>query len=280
MSDETQNLDLPPVVSAEEWLAARKELLVREKALTKARDELNSARRQLPMVEVTKSYEFQSEHGQVGLIDLFEGRDQLIVHHFMWTYDVDDDGTERPRDEGCPSCSATADDIGNLTGLWIRGTTLAAVSRAPIDKIAGFKRRMGWTFPWYSSAGSDFNYDFHVTVDDRVAPVLLNYRNETELAEQSGPWSAQMRGDWPGVSAFLRRGDRVFHTYSTFARGIEQQSGVSTYLDLTVLGRQEPWERPQGRITGRGAGAGTAGLKFHDQYTAQELSPSEGPVDD
>ena len=280
MSDEAQNFDLPPVVSAEEWLAARKELLVREKALTKARDELNSARRQLPMVEVTKSYEFQSVHGQVGLIDLFEGRDQLIVHHFMGTYEVDDDGTEHPRDEGCPSCSATADDIGNLTGLWVRGSTLAAVSRAPIGKIAAFKRRMGWTFPWYSSAGSDFNYDFHVTVDDRVAPVLLNYRSETELTEQGRPWSAKMRGDWPGVSAFLRRGDRVFHTYSTFARGIEQQSGVSTYLDLTVLGRQEPWERPQGRITGRGAGAGTAGLKFHDQYTAQELSPSDGPGDD
>jgi len=198
MSDETQNFDLPPVVSAEEWLAGRKELLVREKALTKARDELNSARRQLPMVEVTKSYEFQSEQGRIGLIDLFEGRDQLIVHHFMWTYDVDEDGMEHPRDEGRPSCSATADDIGSLTGLWIRGTTLAAVSQAPIDKIAGFKRRMGWTFPWYSSAGSAFNYDFHVTVDDRVAPVLLNYRNETELAEQDRPWSAKMRGDWPG----------------------------------------------------------------------------------
>ena len=276
MSDETKKLDLPPVVSAEEWLAARKELLVREKALTKARDKLNSARRQLPMVEVTKSYEFQSEHGPLRLIDLFEGRDQLIVHHFMWTYDIDNDGTEHPRDEGCPSCSATADDIGNLTGLWVRGTTLAAVSRAPIDKITAFRRRMGWTFPWYSSAGSDFNYDFHVTVDDRVAPALLNYRNESELADQGRPWSAEMRGDWPGVSAFLRQGDRVFHTYSTFARGIEQQSGVSTYLDLTVLGRQEHWERPQGRITGRGGGAGTAGLKFHDQYTARELGSGDG----
>ena len=276
MSAETKKLDLPPVVSAEEWLAARKELLVREKALTKARDELNSARRQLPMVEVTKSYEFQSEHGPLRLIDLFEGRDQLIVHQLILTNDNDNDGTEHPRDEGCPSCSATADDIGNLTGLWVRGTTLAAVSRAPIDKITTFKRRMGWTFPWYSSAGSDFNYDFHVTVDDRVAPALLNYRNESELADQGRPWSAEMRGDWPGVSAFLRQGDRVFHTYSTFARGIEQQSGVSTYLDLTVLGRQEHWERPQGRITGRGAGAGTAGLKFHDQYTARELGSGDG----
>lgn len=279
MSGETQKLDLPPVASAEEWLTARKELLAREKALTKARDELNSARRQLPMVEVTKGYEFQSEVGPVRLIDLFEGRDQLIVHHFMWTYDIDDDGTEHPRDEGCPSCSATADDIGNLTGLWVRGTTLAAVSRAPIDKITAFKRRMGWTFPWYSSAGSDFNYDFHVTVDDRVAPVLLNYRNETELAEQGQPWSAEMRGDWPGVSTFLRQGARVFHTYSAFARGIEQPSGVSTYLDLTVLGRQEPWERPPGRITGRGAGAGNAGLKFHDQYTARELGSNDGTAD-
>ena len=113
MSDETKKLDLPPVVSAEEWLAARKELLVREKALTKARDELNSARRQLPMVEVTKSYEFQSEHGPLRLIDLFEGRDQLIVHHFMWTYDIDNDGTEHPGTKGAqaarrlPTTSAT-----------------------------------------------------------------------------------------------------------------------------------------------------------------------------
>jgi len=275
MSDGATGLDLPPVVSAEEWLAARKELLVREKALTKARDELNSARRRLPMVEVTKNYELHSERGPVALIDLFEGRDQLIVHHFMWTYDLDEDGTEHPRDEGCPSCSATADDIGNLAGLWVRGTTLAAVSRAPIDKIAAFKRRMGWTFPWYSSAGSDFNYDFHVTVDDRVAPVLVNYRDETELTEQGTPWSAAMRGDWPGVSAFLRQGDRVFHTYSTFARGIEQQSGVGTYLDMTVLGRQEAWEQPPGRITGRGAGAGSAGLKFHDQYTTPERGASQ-----
>jgi predicted dithiol-disulfide oxidoreductase (DUF899 family) len=276
MSDETPTsdttkLDLPPVVSADEWLAARKDLLVKEKALTKARDELNTARRQLPMVEVTKEYELHSEHGPVRLIDLFEERDQLIVHHFMWTYDIDEDSTEHPRDEGCPSCSATADDIGNLSGLWVRGATLAAVSRAPIDKISAFKRRMGWTFPWYSSAGSDFNYDFHVTIDDRVAPVLLNFRNEAELAENGTPWSTTMRGDWPGVSAFLRQGDRVFHTYSTFARGIEQQSSVSTYLDLTVLGRQESWEQPPGRITGRGAGAGSAGLKLHDQYTAQEL---------
>jgi hypothetical protein len=124
----------------------------------------------------------------------------------MWTYDIDHDGTEGPRDEGCPSCSATADEIGNLTGLWVRGTTLAAVSRAPNDKITAFKRRMGWTFPWYSSTGSDFNYDFHVTVDDRVAPGLLAYRNETELAEQGRPWAAEMRGHWPGVSAFLCQG--------------------------------------------------------------------------
>jgi predicted dithiol-disulfide oxidoreductase (DUF899 family) len=271
MSGEANELDLPPVVSAEEWLAARKDLLVKEKALTSARDELNTARRQLPMVEVTKQYTLHGEQGPVGLVDLFEGRDQLIVHHFMWTYDVDDDGVEHPRGEGCPSCSATADDIGNLTGLWVRGTTLAAVSRGPIDKVAAFKRRMGWSFPWYSSAGSDFNYDFHVTVDDRVAPVLMNFRDEAELAERGTPWSPEMRGDWPAVSAFLRRGDRVFHTYSTFARGIEQQAGVGTYLDLTVLGRQEPWEQPSGRITGRGAGAGSAGLKFHDQYTAEEL---------
>jgi predicted dithiol-disulfide oxidoreductase (DUF899 family) len=146
-------MSLPEIVSREEWLAARRELLVQEKELTSARDRLNADRRRLPMVRVDKEYLFDGPDGQVGLLDLFEGRRQLIVHHFMWTYDLDEDGTEHPRDEGCPSCSATADDIGNLTGLGAQGTTLAAVSRAPIDNIAAFKRRMGWTFPWYSSAG-------------------------------------------------------------------------------------------------------------------------------
>ena len=193
---------LPEVVPHEEWLAARKELLVKEKELTQARDRLNAERRRLPMVRVEKDYVFEGPDGPAGLLDLFEGRRQLVLHHFMWNYEFDADGREIPRDIGCPSCSATADNIANRTHLHVRDTTLAAVSRAPQAKIGPFRARMGWTFPWYSSFGSDFNYDFHATVDDRVAPVLLNFRTEDELAAAGSP------GDYPGLSAFLRMGTR------------------------------------------------------------------------
>ena len=265
MSD-TPELSLPDVVTRDEWLAARKALLVKEKAATKARDELNAERRMLPMVLVDKPYVFEGPDGEASLLDLFDGRRQLIVHHFMWNYDVLEDGTEVPKTTGCPSCSATADNIGHLAHLQTRGTTLVAVSRVPQSYLAPFRERMGWTFPWYSSAGSDFNYDFHVTVDERVAPVLLNYRTEAELAGIGFEWGPARRGDYPGISAFLRDRDRVFHTYSTFARGLEQPGGTSAYLDLTALGRQEAWEQPPGRVTGLGAGAGNPDLRFHDEY--------------
>jgi predicted dithiol-disulfide oxidoreductase (DUF899 family) len=203
------------------------------------------------MVEVTKNYELHSERGPIALIDLFEGRDQLIVHHFMWTYDLDEDGTEHPVTKVAqvarqpPTTSATSPVWGRRGQLSprCRGHRLTT---SPLSS-AGWVGRS----PGTARQESDFNYDFHVTVDDRVAPVLVNYRDQTELTEQGTPWSAAMRGDWPGVSAFLRQGDRVFHTYSTFARGIEQQSGMGTYLDLTALGRQEAWEQPPGRITGQ-----------------------------
>jgi predicted dithiol-disulfide oxidoreductase (DUF899 family) len=259
-------MNLPDTVTRDEWLAARRELLAREKAFTKARDELNAARRRLPMVRIDKPYVFEGPDGPATLLDLFEGRRQLIVHHFMWNYEFDEDGTEIPRDVGCLSCSATADNIGSLVHLNVRDTTLAAVSRAPQDKIGPFRARMGWTFPWYSSFGSDFNYDFHVTVDERLAPVLLNYRTEAELAAVGLEWTPARRGDYPGISAFLRDGDTVFHTYSTFARGLEQQGGTTAYLDLTALGRQEVWEEPAGRATALGAGAGSPDLRFHDEY--------------
>jgi predicted dithiol-disulfide oxidoreductase (DUF899 family) len=259
-------LSLPDVVARGEWLAARKALLAKEKAATRARDELNAERRRLPMVLVDKPYEFEGPDGKASLLDLFDGRRQLIVHHFMWDYDILADGTEVPKETGCPSCSATADDIGHLAHLHARTTTLVAVSRAPQSRIGPFRARMGWTFPWYSSAGSDFNHDFHVTVDERVAPVLLNYRTEAELAGAGVEWGPARRGDYPGISTFLRDGDQVFHTYSTFARGIEQPGGTSAYLDLTALGRQEEWEEPPGRATGLGAGAGNPDLRFHDEY--------------
>jgi predicted dithiol-disulfide oxidoreductase (DUF899 family) len=265
--------NLPKVVSHDEWLEARIALLAKEKELTRARDALNAERRRLPMVLVDKPYEFTGPDGPVTLLDMFEGRRQLLVHHFMWTYDVDDAGNETPEDHGCPSCSATADNIADLTHLHVRDTTLAAVSRAPQDKIGPFRARMGWSFPWYSSHGSDFNYDFSATADERVRPVLLNYRTVDELAGTGFEWSPARRGDYPGLSAFLRDGDQVFHTYSTFARGLEQPGGTSAYLDLTALGRQEAWEEPPGRATGKGAAAGSGDLRFHDEYDEPDIDP-------
>lgn len=263
-------MTLPEVVSREEWLAARKELLAKEKELTRAHDRVNADRRQLPMVLVDKEYEFEGPEGRVGLPDLFRGRRQLVLHHFMWNYEIDADGVEHPRDVGCPSCSAMADEIGNLVQLNIRNTTLAAVSRAPYPKIEAFQRRMGWTFRWYSSAGSDFNYDFHTTLDERIAPVLANYRDEKELARAGTPWSERMRGDLPAISTFLRDGDAVYHTYSTFARGLEYGGSTTYYLDLTALGRQEAWEEPKGRAAALGLQAGGPGLRFHDEYGPED----------
>ena len=242
-------MGLPDVVSREEWLAARKELLVREKAFTRQRDALNAERRRLPMVKVDKEYVFDGPDGATTLLDLFDGRRQLIVGHFMFD----------PRwDDGCPSCSAGADEIadGLLAHLHTRDTTFVYVSRAPLAKIEAYKARRGWTFPWYSSHGSDFNYDYHVTLDESVAPVLYNYRTRAEH-EQAGT-SGYVEGDppveGPGRSCFLRDGDTIFHTYSVYARGLEGVGGSYYFLDETALGRQEEWEEPRGRATdARGA---------------------------
>jgi predicted dithiol-disulfide oxidoreductase (DUF899 family) len=223
---------LPEVVSRDEWLAARKELLAEEKAMTRARDALNTRRRQLPMVEIEKEYVFEGPAGRASLLDLFEGRRQLMVRHFMF---------DPAWDEGCPSCTAGADEIspGLLDHLHARDTTLVVVSRAPLAKLEAYRARRGWTFPWYSSYGGDFNYDFHVTLDESVAPVEYNYRTVAEPEQQ--PFEA------PGQSSFLRDGDRVFHTYSTYARGTEMTGGSYYFLDQTALGRQEDWEEPKGR---------------------------------
>ena len=222
-------MSLPQVTTREEWLAARRELLAAEKELTRRRDELNAQRRRLPMVEVEKDYELEGPQGRVGLLDLFDGRRQLIVRHFMFDPEWDD---------GCPSCSAGADEIsdGLLAHLHARDTSLVVVSRAPLAKLEDYRARRGWTFPWYSSHGSDFNYDFGVTLDESVAPPEYNYRAAPGLA-----------GEQPGQSCFLRDGDRVFHTYSSYARGAEMTGGSYYYLDLTALGRQEEWEEPRGR---------------------------------
>ena len=172
-------------------------------------------------------------------------------------------------DEGCPSCSYVVDNIGHLSHLHARDTSLVLVSRAPFEKLAAYRERMGWTVPWYSSYGSDFNYDFHVTIDKAVAPVEYNYKGEEEVskrerrgARRAGSSWAGWSGDQPGVSAFLREGDRVFHTYSGYERGVEVLMGTYTWLDLTARGRQEDWEEPQGRSDGPAMGW----LHRHDQY--------------
>ena len=231
-----ENAQLPKVVSRDEWLTARKSLLDTEKALTRQRDAVNIERRRLPMVRIDKSYEFDWEGGRVPLIDLFQNRRQLIVYHFMFDPDAQ---------EGCPNCSFLIDNIGHLSHLHARDTTLTLVSRAPFAKIAPFKKRMGWPFPWVSSFGSDFNYDFHVTLDEKVAPVEYNYRSPAEHVRNGEPYFTQ--GELHGLSVFLRDGEQIFHTYSAYARGAELLAGTYIYLDLTPLGRQEDWEQPPGR---------------------------------
>jgi predicted dithiol-disulfide oxidoreductase (DUF899 family) len=242
-------MSLPEAVSAAQWRAARVELLAEEKAMTRARDALNAKRRGLPMVRVDKVYAFEGPAGKASLLDLFDGRRQLIVGHFMFD----------PRwDDGCPSCSAGADEVsdGLLEHLHARDTTLAYVSRAPLEKIERYKTRNGWTFPWYSSYGSDFNYDFHVTLDESVAPLEYNYRTKAEH-EQAGTsyyFEGEQPLEAPGSSYFLRDGESVFHTYSTYGRGAEMTGGSYYFLDLTALGRQEDWELPRGRASAaRGA---------------------------
>ncbi len=251
-------MSLPDVVTPAEWLAARKELLVKEKEMTRARDALNADRRRLPMVAVTKDYLFEGPAGELSLLDLFDGRRQLVVQHFMFAPEWE---------AGCASCSASADEVGHLAHLNATGTTFAAVSRAPFAKIAPFKQRMGWSFPWCSSYGSDFNFDFHVTLDEAVTPIVYNYRT---IAEHEAAGTAYYIGtDQPfelhGMSCFLRDGDAVFHTYSTYGRGCDMLGFTTNYLDLTALGRQEPCEEPKGRGDD-GLQAGSPELRYHDEY--------------
>jgi len=258
--DGLAGLNLPEVVPRETWLRARTELLEREKALTRERDALNAARRRLPMVEVTADYRFDGEGGEVGLRDLFEGRHQLIVQHVMYGPDWD---------LPCRSCSAAVDEIarGHLNHLRARTTAFALVSRAPYPKLAAFKERMGWRVPWFSSVGSSFNFDFHVTLDERVAPIEYNYRtpDEHERAGTGFYVAGEQPLELPGLSCFLRVGDRVFHTYSAYARGADV-AGSNEFLDLTALGRQEPWEEPSGRTTGLALQAGNPTTPYPDEY--------------
>jgi predicted dithiol-disulfide oxidoreductase (DUF899 family) len=229
-------MELPKIASREEWLAARLALLAKEKELSRAQAALAAERRALPMVEIDKDYTFTGPHGTARLADLFEGRRQLIIYHFMWLNHID---------EGCPSCSFAVDNMPDPVHLNKgAGTTLALVSRAPFERIEQFRKRMGWTLPWYSSLGSDFNYDFHVSFDEAIAPIEYNYKDKQTL-EREAPYIRSGADAW-GVSVFVREGSRVYHTYSAYAVGADVMLSTYRFLDLTPAGRQRyvtewPW---------------------------------------
>jgi len=220
---------LPPIVSREEWNAARARLLVQEKALTRLSDLVAAQRRRLPMVEVTTDYVFQGEDGPVSLLDLFDGRDQLVLQHFMFGPDWE---------EGCVGCSMMADYIGPLAHLHARRTSFAMVSRAPLAKLQAYRERMGWPYTWVSSHGTSFNEDFGATVNGE---------------------------EDQGLSVFLRDGDRVYHTWKTSGRGAEYVLNVFTLLAFTPFGRQEAW---QDTPAGRPQDPAYEWWRRHDQYDA------------
>ncbi len=223
----------PQIVSQEEWLAKRKQLLQHEKELTKQHDRVAAERRRLPMVELDKEYVFDGPQGKRSLKDLFDGRRQLVVYHFMF---------DPAWDKGCPGCTGFVDSLGDLSMLNDRDTTFVLISRAPLPKLEAYKALQGWTIPWYSSFGTDFNYDFHVTLNEKVAPIEYNYLTKAELEARSGPGSFEGVGESHGLSVFFRMGDVVYHTYSAYARGVESLTDAYSLLDVTPYGRQEDWE--------------------------------------
>jgi predicted dithiol-disulfide oxidoreductase (DUF899 family) len=235
------------VVSRDEWLAARKAHLAKEKALTKARDALSAERRALPWVKVEKNYVFDTPSGKKTLGDLFGGRSQLIVYHFMlgpnWG-------------EGCPSCSYLADHFdGAALHLAHRDATLTVVSRAPLAEIEAYKKRMGWRFPWVSSHGNDFNFDFHVSFRPEQAEGEVCYNYEMRDFESD---------EMPGLSVFIKDASgAIFHTYSAYARGLDRLVGTYNFLDLVPKGRDEaelPWTM--------------AWVRRHDEYEDVQKSES------
>ena len=212
-------MNLPPVVSETQLRATHETLLAKEKEATRARDALAAERRRLPRVRIEKDYVFDGPDGKATLRDLFEGRTQLLLYHFMFGPN---------QDRGCNGCSMFVDQIGHLAHLHARDTSFALVSRAPIGKIETYRTRMGWTIPWYSSFESDFNVDFGVGPE----------------TPQEGVYQD---GESFGLSVFLRDGEHIYRTYFTTARGAEALGSVWTFLDLTPLGRQEEWEdSPEG----------------------------------
>ncbi|MEU5277483.1 DUF899 domain-containing protein [Streptomyces asoensis] len=223
--------ELPEIVSREEWRTARAELLAKERVVARARAALDAERRALPMVEVGTAYVFEGGDGKAGLLDLFEGRRQLVVHHFRF-----DPGWET----GCRCCAAFLDQVGHLAHLNAQGASFAVVSRAPFTRILPFKARMGWTVPWYSCPEDDFGADFEATVPAGDAAVPAG---EAAQEPDRGP------GGRPGLSCFLREGDRVFHTYSVFGPELDRLGPAAGFLDLTALG---PWDGSR--------------VRYHDEY--------------
>jgi predicted dithiol-disulfide oxidoreductase (DUF899 family) len=222
-------MSIPRIVSASEWRAARKELQAAEEEASRVLATVHVKRRELPATLVEKEYVFEGPSGKASLLDMFEGRRQLIIQHFMFDPDWN---------EGCPFCSYQADSVGHLAHLHARDITFVAVSRAPIGKIEPFRQRMGWAFPWYSSYGSDFNYDFHTTLDEAVAPMEYDYRTPRELIDIGQPYFAGA-GEKGAVSVFFRDGDSVLHTYSAYGSAVDLLQGTDNYLDLTPLGRPD-----------------------------------------
>ena len=231
----------------DEWLTARIELLEAEKAHTRRGDELARRRQELPWVRIDKAYRFETDEGSASLADLFRGRSQLLIYHFMFGPDYA---------AGCPSCSAIADGFnGSVVHLANHDVALTAVSRAPLAKLQTFKRRMGWTFPWASSSGSDFNFDFAVSFTERQqreGSIVYNYRKAAhamdaarvpapvaESAAQAGTDAATYTRERPGMSAFVLENGVVYHAYSTYSRGVDGIWGMYQWLDRAPLGRNE-----------------------------------------
>jgi predicted dithiol-disulfide oxidoreductase (DUF899 family) len=221
-----------PVVTHDKWLAARKKHLAKEKEFTRLRDQLSQERRDLPWELVEKEYTFEGENGRQTLSEIFDGRSQLVIYHAMFNPETAGPNTTWTTESPCFSCSFWMDNFNGITvHLNHRDITMAAVSLAPYPKLAAFKQRMGWTFPWYSSVGSDFNFDYHVS----FSPDQLKAGN-VEYNYHAFPWSLS---EAPGISVFLKNDGKLYHTYSTYARGLDMLNVAYHYMDLVPKGRDE-----------------------------------------